>query len=157
VTASLSLRVCTGSAAGTESSSQIGFAFMDIDSASNAPDANEVTPGANSFEKWLRLALDDAAGQSVSAFWVERTGALPDGVVVKIGYAAAGVTPTATTSVVATTTMAAGRRYFFDTAAYSATDDRTQFLVLQEQVAASAASGQIDTQAIQFGWSASAA
>src|SRR5262245_64219126 len=126
---------------------------MDIDSAVNDPDANPVDPGTNSYEKWLRLAIDDADGQAVTGFWVSRSGDLPDGVIVKVGIAATGVTPKNTTSTVATETMHAGRRYWFDVAEYTADNDRTGFVVLQEQVAASADSGQIDQQSFQFGWS----
>jgi hypothetical protein len=127
---------------------------MDIDSATIDPDAHDVSPGTNSYEKWLRLAVDDTGGQTVSGFWVERTGDLPEGVTIKLGIAASGSTPVATASTIATMTMAAGRRYWFDTAAYDTTNDRTGFLVLQEQVAITAPSGQIDTQAFRFGWSA---
>ena len=154
MTAIVTLRCCTGSGAGTESASINGFAFMDIDSATIDPDDNKVTPGTVSYEKWLRLAIDDADGQTVSGFWVERTGDLPEGVTIKLGIAAAGATPVATASAVATATMAAGRRYWFDSAAYDADNDRTGFLVLQEVVAAGAASGAIDTQAFEFGYSA---
>ncbi len=152
--ASVTMRVCTGTAAGTESAAQTGFALMDIDNAANDPDANTVAPGANSYEKWLRLAIDDSDGRTLSGFWIERTGDLPDGVVVKIGTASAGVTPKATTSTVATETMHSGRRYFFDSAEYDANADRTAFVVLQEQVAASASTGAIDQQLFQWGWSA---
>jgi hypothetical protein len=152
--ATVTLRVCTGANAATESPSVTGIAFMDIDSPVIDPDANEVTPGTNSMEKWLRLAIDDADGQSVSDFWIERTGDLPDGVTIKVGFATAGATPTTAVSTVARETMAAGRRYFFDTASYDVDGARTDFLVLQEQTTALATSGQIDTQAFAFGWQA---
>ena len=152
--ASVTMRVCTGASAGTESAAQTGFALMDIDSAINDPDANQIAPGSNSYEKWLRLAIDDSDGRALSGFWIERTGDLPDDVVVKIGLASAGVTPKSTTSTVATETMHSGRRYFFDAAEYDTNGDRTAFVVLQEQVAASAGTGQIDQQLFQWGWSA---
>lgn len=154
MTASVSLRACTGAGAATESASIPGFAFMDIDSAAIDPDANEVDPGTNSYEKWLRIALDAAGGQTVSGFWVERTGDLPEGVTIKLGIAAAGATPVATASTIATATMTAGRRYWFDTAAYDTNGARTGYLVLQEVVAITAPSGAIDTQAFEFGYSA---
>lgn len=151
---SVSLRVCTGTNAGTESAAQTGFALMDVDSAANDPDNNEVAPGTNSFEKWMRMALDDADGQTVSGFWVSRTGDLPDGVVIKIGRAADGATPKATLSTVATETMHEGRRYWFDMGEYDTAGDRSAFVVLQEQVASDADSGQIEQQSFAFGWSA---
>lgn len=154
MTAQLSVRVCSGPGAGTESASVPGLAWMDIDSAVIDPDANPITPGQNSYEKWLRLALDAADGQVVSGFWVERTGVLPDGVTLKVGITSTGATPTAAASTVATETMHEGRRYFFDGQSYDADGARTTFVVVQEQVAASAPSGQVDTQAVQFGWQA---
>jgi hypothetical protein len=152
--ASVSMRVCTGASAGTESAAQDGFALMDIDSADNDPDAHVVHPGDNSFEKWLRLAVDDSDGYSVSSFWLERVGDLPDGVIVKVGVTSAGVTPTASESTVATETMHSGRRYWFDFNEYDTNGDRTDFVVLQEQVAADADSGAIDQQSFTWGWSA---
>ena len=131
-----------------------GLALMSIDSATNDPNANQVAPGSNSYEKWLRLVIDDSDGRTLSGFWIERTGDLPDDVVVKIGLASAGVTPKATTSTVATETMHSGRRYFFDAAEYDTNGDRTAFVVLQEQVGASADTGAIDQQLFQWGWSA---
>lgn len=154
MTASLSLRVYTGTGAGTESAAQTGIAFMDIDSAANDPDSNQVAPGANSFEKWLRLRVESADDQTVSGFWVERTGDLPDGVTVKLGISAAPATPVATESTIASKTMHAGQKYYFDAAAYSSAGDHSSYLVLQEIVAADAASGQIDQQLVEFGWSA---
>lgn len=157
MTASLSMRVCTGANAGTESASAPGIAFMDIDSAAIDPDANEVAPGSNSFEKWVRLALDDADGQAVSGFWIERSGDLPDGVTVKLGTTDTPTTPTAAASTVARETMAAGRHYFFDAGAYDEDGARTRYLVLQEIVAADAPSGAIDTQGFTFGWTSALA
>lgn len=114
-------------------------------------------PGTNSYEKWMRLKVDDAAGFVVSDFWIERAGDLPDGVVIKMGVTDTPATPVATVSTVATTTMADGRRYFFDMGSYDADDDTTRYLVLQEQVVASASNGSIETQSFQWGWSESAA
>lgn len=153
--ATVSMRVNTGTNAGTESGAVTSFALMDIDSATDDPDGNQVAPGSNSFEKIIRLKVDDADGQSLSSFWVERTGDLPDGVVVKIGVSDTGTTPTASESAVARETMAAGRRYWFDSGTYDADGDRMRFVYLQEQVSADAATGAIDTQAFEFGWSTS--
>lgn len=151
--ATVTCRVYTGSGAGTESAAQDQIALLSIDSASYDPTDGEVAPGTNSFEKWMRLKVDDADGTSVSDFWIERAGDLPDGVIIKMGVTDAPATPTATTSTVATTTMVDGRRYFFDMGSYDADNDATRYLVLQEQVAADADDGSIDTQSFQWGWS----
>jgi hypothetical protein len=142
--ATATLRVYTGTNAGTESSAQTAIALMDIDSA-------VVTP-ANSFEKWLRVKIDTAGSHTFSNFWIERSGDLPDGVVVKMGVTDNPGTPVAVTSAVATTTMADGRRYLFDANEYDADNEASRYVVLQGQVASDAASGAIEQQVFTVGW-----
>ena len=151
----LTLRIYTGTSAGTESAAQSGIALMDIDSATNAPVANDIAKGANSFEKWMRIKVDDADGLSFTNFWIERSGDVPDGVTVKMGVTDTASTPTAATSSIATTTMADGRRYIFDANEYDADNDTTRYLVIQAQVAASAATGNIEQQVFTVGYSQS--
>jgi hypothetical protein len=155
VAATVTLRVYTGSGAGTESTAQTGIALMNVDSAADSPVANPVTPGSNSFEKWIKLKVESADGQSLGAFWVERTGDLPDGVTIKLGITETATTPTASESSVATTTMAADRRYYFEANTITEDGDTTRFLVIQEQTTGSAGSGDIDANSFTFGWSAS--
>ena len=153
--ASLSLRVYTGTDAGTESAAQTGIALMNVDSAANAPTTNKVTPGTNSYEKWMRVKIDTADGGTFTNFWIERSGSLPDGVTVKMGVTDTPVTPVATASTIATTTMADSRRYFFDNGEYSTNGDTTRYIVVQEQTTAAAASGNIDQQDFTIGYSQS--
>lgn len=149
---SVSLRVYTGTAAGTESAAQTAIALLSVDAATVDPGSHQVAPGSNSYEKWLAVKVDSAAGETYSDFWVEVAGALPAGVTIKVGIAAAGATPTSATSTVAKTTLAAGRRFIFDTAVYDTAGQKTAFLVLQEQVEAAAASGAIPQQAFTIGY-----
>lgn len=151
--ASVSIRVYTGASAGTESASVTAIALLSIDAPTNDPDDHKVAKGANSFEKWVRIKIDAANGSSATNFWVERSGALPDGVVIRMGVTDSAATPTAATSTVATTAMAAGRRYTFDANVLDADNDTTRYLVIQEQVAASAVSGKITQQTFRFGYS----
>ena len=153
--ATLTLRVYTGTNAGTESAAQTGIALMDIDSASNAPVANDIAKGANSYEKWLRIKMDDVDGDSFTNFWIERSGDLPDGVTVKMGVTDSPSTPVAATSSIATTTMADSRRYIFDTNSYDVDNDTTRYVVLQAVVAADAVSGNIEQQVFTVGYSQS--
>lgn len=149
----LSLRVYTGTNAGTESTAQTGIDLISADNATNsAPNraANEVAPGTNSFEKWLRLRLDGAG--AATDFWFQNNDEMPDGVVLKMGIADTGVTPTASTSTVATTTVQAGRHYIWDTSEYSEAGEHTRYLVLQLQVAADADSGSIPELSPSIGW-----
>ncbi len=154
--ATTSLRVYTGTNAGIESAGQAGIDLVSVDNAVNTSQNrsdNEVVPGTNSFEKWLRVSIDAANGHTFTNFWVKRTDYLPEGVVVKMGVTDTPVTPTASTSVVATTTMAAERKYFFDANEY--TSGLTRYLVLQEQVASTASGGSVEQGDFTIGWSES--
>lgn len=147
------LRVYTGTNAGTQSAPQTGIALLSTDSAGTNPAAAEVAPGTNSFEKWLRV-IDDGASGAPANYWIERSGDLPVGVVIKLGMTDTPSTPTASTSAVATTTMTEGRRYFFDAAAAEIDGGfASSYVVLQEQVAADADSGAIEQQVFTIGYS----
>ena len=147
-----SMRVYTGTNAGTQSAPQTGIALLSADSAGTDPDAAEVAAGTNSYEKWLRILIDDAEGATYTNFWIERSGDLPDGVVIKLGVTDTPATPTSATSTVATTTMADGRRYVFDANTYDESGQATRYVVLQEQVASSADSGAIEQQVFTVGY-----
>ena len=148
----LSLRVYTGVGAGTESAAQTAIALLSVDAATVDPGSHQVVPGANSYEKWVAVVVDAPSGGTYSNFWVESDIDPPAGVTVKVGIATAGATPTAATSTVARTTLSAGRRYLWDEQSYDTTGDRTRYLVIQEQVAATATSGAIPQQTLTFGW-----
>jgi len=150
MTAVLTLRVYTGTNAGTQSAAQAAIALLPTDSASSTPAA--VAKGAYSYEKWMRILIDDPDGDSFTNFWIERAGDLPDGVTIRFGVTDTPATPRNTVSLVATTTMADGRRYIFDTNAYDTADQTTRYFVVQAQVAASAASGAIDQQVFTTGY-----
>jgi len=133
-----------------------GIDLVSVDNAVNSTqnrEDNEVLPGTNSFEKWMRIKLDAANGHMLTNFWIERDGDLPDGVVIKMGVTDTAATPTASASTVATTTMADGRRYIFDTNVYDANNDTTRYIVVQEQVAGTASGGSIESQDFEIGWS----
>jgi len=149
------LRVYTGTNAGTESASVDGVDLVSVDNAVNSAqnrEDNAVVPGTNSFEKWLRIKLETPNSHVLSNFWVERVGDLPDGVVVKMGVTDTAATPTASTSTIATNTMSENRRYFFDMGEYDTANDTTRYLVLQEQVALGVSTVSIETQTFEVGW-----
>lgn len=148
----VTLREFTGANAATMSGPIAGVALMSADVASDDPSGYPVSPGSNSMEKWLAVSIDAADGTSFSNFSIEVTGDLPDGVTIRVGVADAGSTPTSATSQVAKTTLAAGRRFIWDVNTYSADGDRTRYLVLQEAVAATAATGAIPQQVLSFGY-----
>jgi hypothetical protein len=149
---SASLRVFTGTNAATMSAAQTAVSLLSVDAATNDPASHQVAPGSNSFEKWVAVYIDAAAGTTYSNFWVECGSSAPASVTIKVGFADAGATPTAATSTVAKTTLSPGRRYLWDDTVYDTTGQQTRFLVIQGQVAASASAGAIPQISLTFGW-----
>lgn len=152
MTASVSLRVYTGANAATESAAQTGIALLSVDAATVDPASHQVAPGANSFEKWIRLRFDTAPTVGATNFYVLAAAALPAGVSVLFGVTDTPTTPTDAKSTVATMDLTSGRRFIFDANTYAASGQHTRYLVIQEQVAASAASGAIPQGTFTFGW-----
>lgn len=155
MTAATSLRVYTGTNAATESAAQTAIALLSVDAATDDPNSHRIAAGANSYEKWVRVKIDTTAGTTLANFSVERGGDLADGVVIRMGVTDNPVTPTSRTSTVATTTMVAGRRYVFDATPIGATGEYSRYLVIQEQVAATAPSGAIEQQVFTIGYAES--
>ena len=76
--ASLSLRVYTG-AGQTESASVAGIDLVSADNASNSlanRQANPITVGTNSYEKWVALKIDTAPANNVDNFQIWMDGAV---------------------------------------------------------------------------------
>lgn len=147
--ASLSLRAYKGTGAGTESGALSEVTLSGGDDFLSTP----VAPGSRSFERWLRLRVDTAPAVGVANFWVQCDGALPTGVSLKFGVTDTPATPVATTSLVATKDLVAGRRFIFDAATLTEVGQHSRYLVIQEVVAADAATGVIDPGTLKFGFS----
>lgn len=158
--ASLSLRVCTGTDAGTVSSAVTGIDLISADNAVNSAAnraANPVGRGTNSYEKWMLLEIDVAPANDVSNFQVWGDGgALDTDIAIDVaGEVAAGVTPVATTSVVATTdwtTVTAAAKLQWDTTVLTTIGQQTKFLVMQLQVGASAAVGSMTQEVANYSY-----
>lgn len=148
MTATVSLRVFTGTNAGTESSEQTTVDLCSDDTIGGG----DVLPGSYSFERWLALRLDSPPALGVANFWFIASGDLPAGVVIRFGVTDTGATPVETASAVATRELQPDRRYIFDTATYVSSGDHTRYLVFQEQVAADVTPGAIDPLDYTFGW-----
>lgn len=146
--AEISVRVYTGTNAGTESAAQTEVTLCAEDAVIGDP----VQPGTRSFERVVALKIDAAPDVGVANFWVQNTGELPDGVSLKFGVTDTPTTPVATASAVATKDLVSGQRYIFDTNTYTEVGEKTRYLVIQEVVAADADSGDIPDQALSFGW-----
>lgn len=162
--AALSVRVYTGSSAGTESAAVTGIDWISADNATNSSGNRgtyPVTAATNSFEKHVRLKIDTAPGTSVSAFkfWMSTSAvanvALRAKLAVGTGGASPGTgdaTPTATTmtgdaDAYSYTSAAKGT---WDSASYSTINNVTKALLLQLQPSGSAANGDIAQQMMNY-------
>ena len=98
--ATLSVRVYTGSAAGTESGAVTGIDFESADNATNSlanRQANPINVGAQSYEKWLKLKVDTAPANGVTAFKIWGDGAVQTSTTLFwTGQRITGATPVAT-------------------------------------------------------------
>jgi hypothetical protein len=157
--ASLSVRVYTGSSAGTESAIVTG---IDLESADNATNtlanrqANPITVGTRSYEKWLKLKIDTAPANGVTNFQIWGDGAVMASTTLNFtGAFVTGATPTTITSTVANgvfTTYTSGNKAVWDATSYSATNATTKYVVFQLAVDATANPGNWTQETISFSY-----
>jgi hypothetical protein len=157
--ASLSVRVYTGSSAGTESGVVTGVDFISADNATNSlanRQANPITVGTNAYEKWLKLKVDTAPANSVANFKIWGDGAVMTSTTLMwTGQYITGTTPTTGTSSIANTTFnnfTAGNKGTWDTNSYTATNATTRYSVFQLQVASDAGPGNWTQETISFSY-----
>jgi hypothetical protein len=157
--ASLSVRVYTGSAAGTESAAVTGIDFISADNATNSlanRQANPITVATNSYEKWLKLKVDTAPANGVTNFKIWGDGAVQTSTTLNFTAAyITGATPTTATSTVANTTFTnftAGNKATWDSTSYTATNATTRYVVFQLQVASDAGPGNWTQETINYSY-----
>jgi len=157
--ASLSVRVYTGSAAGTESAVVTGVDFESADNATNSlanRQSNPITVGNNSYEKWLKLKVDTAPANSVANFKIWGDGAvMTSTTLVWTGAYTTGTTPTTGSSSIANTTFTnftAGNKGTWDSGSYTATNATTKYTVFQLQVASDAGPGNWTQETISYSY-----
>jgi hypothetical protein len=157
--ASLSLRVYTGASAGTQSAAVTGIDLESADNATNSlgnRQANPVTVGTNSYEKWLKLYVDTAPANGVTNFKIWGDGAVMTSTTLMFTAAyVTGATPTTATSSVASTTFAnftSGNKVTWDAASYTATAATTKYAVFQLQVAADAGPGNWTQETVNYSY-----
>jgi len=156
--ASLSLRVYTA-AGPTESGVVTG---IDLESADNATNtlanrqANPITVGTNSYEKWLKLKIDTAPANGVTNFKIWGDGATDTSTTLKFtsNYVTyqQGTTAATTIGTVLFTAYTAGAKATWDTASYSATNATTKFVLFQLQVDATANPGNWTQETISYSY-----
>jgi hypothetical protein len=157
VAAALSLRVYTGTNAGTESGPVSGIDFISADNATNSlgnRQANPITVGTNSYEKWLKLKIDTAPANAVSNFKIWGDGAVQTSTTLMFtGAYVTGTTPVATASSIANanfTTYTSGNKATWDSGSYSATNATTKYAVFQLQVDSTCGPGNWTQETISY-------
>lgn len=156
--ASLSLRVYT-STGPTESGAVTGADLISADNATNTlanRQANPITVGTNSYEKWLKLKIDTAPANGVTNFKLWGDGAVQTSTT--LVFTAAYVTfqqGSTVTSTIANTTFTnftSGAKATWDATSYSATNATTKFTVFQLQVAATAPAGNWTQETVSYSY-----
>ena len=157
--ATLTLRVYTSTAAGTESAAVTGIDLISADNATNTlgnRQTNPITVNTNSFEKWLKLKVDTAPDNSVTNFLAWGDGTIDSSTTLMVtGEYVTGITPVATASVVADTTFAnftSTNKLDWDTTAYTDTNDTTKYMVFQLQVDSDAAPGNWTQETVSYSY-----
>lgn len=157
--ASLSLRVQTGAPAGTESAVVTGIDLISADNATNSlanRQANPITVGTNSYEKYVKLKVDTAPANAVTNFKIWGDGAVAANTTLMwAGAVASYAQPTASTSTVATTnfnTCTSGAKCTWDSASYSTLNSTTKYSVFQLQVGSGATPGNWPTETVSYSY-----
>lgn len=156
--ASLSLRVYT-STGPTESGAVTGADLISADNATNSlanRQANPITVGTNSYEKWLALKVDTAPANAVTNFKIWGDGAVQTSTT--LVFTAAYVTyqqGTTAASTIANTTFTnftSGNKATWDSASYSATNATTKRVVFQLQVDSTAPAGNWTQETVNYSY-----
>lgn len=156
--ASLSLRVYTGAGA-TESGAVTGIDLISADNATNSlanRQANPVTVGTRSYEKWLKLKIDTAPANGVTNFKIWGDGAVMTSTTLYVtaNYVTYQQGTTASSTIANTTfvNFTAGNKITWDTASYSATNATTRFVVFQLDVASDAGPGNWTQETVSYSY-----
>jgi hypothetical protein len=157
--AGLTIRVYTGASAGTQSAAVTGIDFVSADNATNTlanRQANPISVGTASYEKWMKLYVDTAPANAVTNFKIWGDGAVQTSTVLYFTAAyVTGTTPVATTSTVANTAFTgytAGNKATWDATSYTATGSMTKFTVFQLSVGADCGPGNWTQETISYSY-----
>lgn len=156
--ASLSLRVYT-STGPTESGAVTGIDLISADNATNSlanRQANPITVGTNSYEKWVKLKIDTAPANGVTNFQVWGDGGVQTSTT--LNFTTNYITfaqPVSSASSKANTTFTnftSGNKATWDSASYTATNATTRFTVFQLVVASDASPGNWTQETISYSY-----
>jgi len=156
--ASLSLRVYT-STGPTESATKTGIDLISADNVTNSlanRQANPITVGTNSYEKWLKLKIDTAPANGVTNFKIWGDGGVDVSTTLKFtsNYVTyqQGTTAASTVGNAVFTTYTANNKATWDTASYSATNATTRFVLFQLTVDSTANPGNWTQETISYSY-----
>ena len=156
--ATVTIRVNTGAAAGTQSGAQTGIDLISADNATNSP-ANRaafpITASEKSYEKWLTARVDVAPDNYVNNFQLWGDGAVQASTALYVGKTATGVTPTSVDSTVATnawTGYVVGTKFAWHATNMTGIGSVTNFAVFQLDVNADAAAGNWTQETINYSY-----
>jgi len=158
MTASISIRVATGTNAATVSTAATGIDFISADNATYSTanrQAYPITAGSYSYEKWLIAYVDAPPDNSVDTFTWWGSGSTPTSTSLYIGTTVTGVTPVATDSAVATldfTTFTASAKMSWHSTSLTATAETTQYAVWQLDIDADCSPGNFAAQTLSYSY-----
>jgi len=157
--AGLTIRAYTGASAGTQSAAVTGIDFVSADNATNSlanRQANPISVGTASYEKWMKLYIDTAPANAVTNFKIWGDGAVQTSTTLYFtANYITGTTPVATTSTVANaafTAYTAGNKATWDATSYTATGSMTRFTVFQLAVGADCGPGNWTQETISYSY-----
>jgi hypothetical protein len=155
--ATLVLSVKTGAGAGTFSDNVTGIDLVSADNATNDitnRQANPISVGGQSYEKWIALKVTAAPQNYVKSFqvWFNSTVAATTTLFMTGAYVTyqQGTTAVSTIANANATTFTAGNKAVWDTATLTMTNSYTKHLVLQLAVGAAAGPGNWTQQTVNY-------
>jgi len=156
--ASLSLRVYTG-AGPTQSGPVTGIDLISADNDTNSlanRQANPITVGTKSYEKYVKLYIDSTPANAVDNFQIWMDGTVMTSTTLNFTTAYVTYTlPVATTSAVADASMVtytSGNKVVWDAGPYTNTGDTTKHTVFQLVVASDAGPGNWTQETISYSY-----
>lgn len=156
--ATVTIRVFTSTNAGTMSGAVSGIDLISADNATNSlanRQANPITAGGRSYEKWTKARVDVAPDNAVENFQAWGDQAVQSSTTLKVGKTDTGVTPTNTTSTVATndwTGYGSGSKFAWHAGQLTGVSSTTDYLVFQLFVDADAAAGNWTQETINYSY-----
>jgi len=155
--ATLTLNVSTGST--PDVATVTGIDLISDDNATNSlanRQANPITVGTSSYEKWIRLKITATPANYVQSFKVWFNSTVDDSTT--LSFTGAYVTyqeATSGTSTIAdtnATTYTSGAKAVWDDASYTNTNDFTKHLVMQLAVGSDASPGNWTQQTVNYSY-----